>query len=66
MIRSNLKIIKLIGRPDYEVELLESKHGYYIRSEQRGDETEYFSDLIQDLHMANYMFDLKLRDLEGH
>lgn len=63
--KTNLKIVKLIGTKSYEVEMLEGNAGYYIRYERRGDESEY-SELIGDFNLASFLFDLKVSELAGH
>lgn len=64
--KTNLKIIKLIGTKTYEVEMLEAHAGYYIRYEERDEAISHYSELISDFAMASFIFDLKVNELAGH
>jgi hypothetical protein len=59
------KTIKMIGRKNFIVELVELDSGLYcVRHEV--NEKMHFSESIQDFNLASYLFDLKLQELEGN
>ncbi len=64
-LNTTLKTIKLMATKHYEVILVELPSGSYrVGCEVHGQTT--FSETIKDFNTASYIFDLKLRELEGH
>lgn len=59
------KTVKLIGTKRYEIELLETKYGwYYIKYEIRGNKVNFISPLY-DFNIASSIFNEKYDELEG-
>jgi hypothetical protein len=62
---SKAKCLKMIGKKNYVVQLMESESGsYYIVTEQ--DEKKDFSPAIQDLNTAMSVFDTVVQQFEGN
>lgn len=49
----------------FEITLLQDRHGRY-RIKYTRDDNEYASEYITDYLTASFMFDEKLKELEGH
>jgi ABC-type iron transport system FetAB ATPase subunit len=63
MSRHNITIKSLYTRT-FEVEMLQDMYGrYQIRFKKL--DREKFSEWISDFSTASYMFDLKIKELEG-
>lgn len=62
----NSKTIKAYYMQRFEVELLQYDDGAYCIRYRVNDNDDEFSERITDYHSAAYMFDIKVRDLEGH
>lgn len=62
--------IKAVKTNRYEVELIEEqdyhKASYFIQYRFADDEDFKRSELIKEFDMANYMYETKLQELEGH
>lgn len=61
----NAKRIKSIQGAHFELVLLELPSGQYmIGTEQHGQ--THLSESISDYNTASFLFDLRLKELEGH
>ena len=61
------KVIKSIATRYYEVELIaDSDDMYKIKFELTGFSEPKYSEPIQDLNVALKLFDIKVREVEGH
>jgi hypothetical protein len=61
-----MKTIKSIDTKLFKVELLEVEKGYEVVWERFSKEKNYTTvETIKDYGIATYLFDLKVRDLEG-
>ena len=61
------KTIKSIGTNRFEIELVEVDSGKYcIKTHIYNEEKVDFSELINDYNNAAYLFDIKVRELEGN
>lgn len=59
--------IKQIETAKFNIALLQAKNGkYYITYNTANQELVQTSEALPDLNQAFYLFDIKLRDLEGH
>lgn len=66
MLKSKLKVVKMIGTRTFEVELLQDFDGYYIRYEYRRENQVHYSERFDDFALASYLFDIKVAEMGGH
>jgi len=61
-----MKITKSVTTERFKIELIEMPNGSYRISYVSSDLDPIVSEMISDLKLGLYMFDLKLLELEGH
>lgn len=67
-IDSNCKVVKRIVTKRYEIALIELPNGYYrivCTPDNMSEDETVTSEALADYLTASYLFDMKLRDLEG-
>lgn len=59
------RLIKAVNTPQFEIEMYQDGYGRYrIRYKYLGKVS--YSEYITDFGTASFMFDVKLKELEGH
>lgn len=61
----NVKILKSVATKTFEVALVEANSGYYYILYEVQDKVTQ-SESIKDFAIASFLYDAKLRELEGH
>lgn len=61
------EVVKHYGNQKFEVAVVQdSDNMYCIRWSTAADETELYSEYLADFHMANFLFDNKITQLQGN